>query len=52
MYSSTITAKGRMTIPQKVREYLHLKPQDKIIYIPDGDRIYIKRVPSLKRIEP
>ena len=44
MHSSTITEKGQTTIPREVREYLHLKPQDRIVYVPDGDRIYLTLV--------
>lgn len=44
MHSSTITEKGQTTIPRDVREYLHLKPQDRIVYVPDRDRIYLRLV--------
>ena len=44
MHSSTITEKGQTTIPRDVREYLHLKPQDRIVYVPDGDKIYLRLV--------
>ena len=44
MHSSTITEKGQTTIPREVREYLHLKPQDRIVYVPDGDRVYLMLV--------
>ena len=44
MHSSTITEKGQTTIPREVREYLHLKSQDKIVYVPDGERIYLRLV--------
>ena len=33
MASATITSKGQITIPQKIREYLKLKPHDKINFI-------------------
>ena len=44
MLTSTLTAKGQTTIPREVREWLHLGPNDKIIYVPDGDRIFLKPV--------
>lgn len=44
MHTSTITEKGQTTIPRDVREYLHLKPQDRIVYVPDGDKIYLRLV--------
>ena len=44
MLMSTITSKGQTTIPGEVRERLNLHPSDKIIFIPDGDRFYIRMV--------
>ena len=41
MYLSTLTSKGQTTIPKEVREFLHLKPTDKIVYITDGKRIFL-----------
>ena len=44
MHLSVLTSKGQTTIPKKVRETLDLKPDDKIIYIPDGKRVFITTV--------
>ena len=44
MHFSTITDKGQTTIPREIREYLDLKPQDKIVYVPDGKKIYLTLV--------
>ncbi len=41
MHISTITSKGQTTIPKEVREFLHLKSNDKIVYITDGKRIVL-----------
>lgn len=41
MHFSTLTSKGQTTIPKEVREFLHLKPKDKIVYIPDGKRVFL-----------
>jgi AbrB family looped-hinge helix DNA binding protein len=41
MRLSTLTSKGQTTIPKEVREFLHLKPKDKIVYIPDGKRVFL-----------
>lgn len=35
MPMTTMTSKGQVTIPKKVRELLHLKAHDKIAVIPD-----------------
>lgn len=42
MTTSTITSKGQTTIPKEVREYFHLKAHDRLLYIPEKDRIIIK----------
>lgn len=44
MYLSTLTAKGQTTIPKEVREFLHLKPHDKIVYIPDGKKVFLTSI--------
>jgi len=44
MHLSTVTSKGQTTIPKEVREFLHLKPQDTIVYIPDGKRVFLTPV--------
>ncbi len=41
MHLSTVTSKGQTTIPKEVRKFLHLKPQDTIVYIPDGKRVFL-----------
>ena len=35
-YQSKVTSKGQTTIPQEVREYLELKPGDRINYVLDN----------------
>ena len=35
-YQSKVTSKGQTTIPQEVREYLKLKPGDRINYVLDN----------------
>lgn len=37
MATSTLTAKGQTTVPQKVREHLGLKPGDKIDFVIEAD---------------
>ncbi|MBU0693252.1 MAG: type II toxin-antitoxin system PrlF family antitoxin [Candidatus Omnitrophica bacterium] len=41
MHFSTVTAKGQTTIPKEVRELLHLSPNDKVVYVPDGKRVFL-----------
>ena len=42
MYQSTVTSKGQTTIPKKIRELLAIKPNDKLFYIIEEDRIVLK----------
>lgn len=37
MPSSTVTAKGRTTIPKEIRDYLKLRPGNRIDYLVDPD---------------
>lgn len=41
---SIITRKGQTTIPKAVRDSLHLKPKDKLLYVLDGDRVIVQPV--------
>ncbi len=41
---STITSKGQTTIPSEVRKALGLKPNDKIAYIVDGDKVILRPI--------
>ena len=41
---STVTSKGQTTIPKAVRDSLHLKPKDKLLFMVEGDRIIIRPV--------
>lgn len=48
MNSATITSKGQVTIPVSVRTAFNLGPGDKLIFVPQGDRIIafpVKRRP-------
>ena len=42
MKAATITSKGQVTIPKRVRDALNLKPHDRVIFVVDGDRAILK----------
>jgi len=42
MTTSTLSQKGQTTIPAKVRRFLHVGPNDKLLYCFDGDRVFIE----------
>lgn len=41
-YDSTITSKGQTTIPAEIRQKLNLKPGDRVRYVVDGEKVYLK----------
>ena len=45
---SAITAKGQVTIPKAVRQYLGLKPGDRIKFFfhPDGSVVLLPKLPA------
>lgn len=44
MLISTITQKGQVTIPKKIRDTLHLKANDRVIFVKRGNSVIIKPV--------
>lgn len=56
MSTSTITSKGQTTIPKEIREYLDLRPGDKIVYYISHGEVMMwtknKSVKDLKGIVP
>lgn len=42
MPQSVITRKGQTTIPKEIRAFLQLKPNDKLFYITDGEKVVLK----------
>jgi AbrB family looped-hinge helix DNA binding protein len=49
MQTSTLTAKGQVTIPAEVRRFLNLKPGDQIAFVLEDGRVTVVR--SEDRIE-
>ena len=45
---SAITSKGQATIPKAIREYLHLKPGDRVKFFvhPDGTVVLLPKLPG------
>ena len=44
MIQSIITSKGQTTIPKQIRNLLNLKPQDKLYYLIEDDKVIIKPI--------
>lgn len=47
---STVTTKGQVTIPVDIRARFHIKPNDRVDFIVDGERIVIMPVRTLKEL--
>ena len=41
MESAKVTAKGQVTIPKSIREFLEIKEGSKILFIQKGDNVII-----------
>lgn len=41
---SVVTSKGQTTIPKTVRESLHLRPKDKLLYVMEGDHVILRPI--------
>jgi antitoxin PrlF len=53
---SAITSKGQVTIPKAIREYLHVKPGDRVKFFmhPNGSVVLLPKLPvtALRGIVP
>ena len=44
--TAKVTSKGQLTVPLAVRKFLSIQKGDEIMFIPDGKRIVIERLPG------
>jgi len=44
MLESTITRKGQTTIPKEIRRFLGLKPNDKLFYLIEDDKVILRPI--------
>jgi len=44
---STVTSKGQVTIPKEIRDLLHIRLNDKVDFVLDGDRVLLVPVKTL-----
>ena len=47
MLTSTVTRKGQLTLPAKLRKELNIKPSDKVVFVKKGRDITIQKLPSI-----
>ena len=44
---STVTSKGQVTIPKEIRDLLHIRSNDKVDFVLDGERVVLVPVKTL-----
>jgi AbrB family looped-hinge helix DNA binding protein len=44
---ATVTSKGQVTIPKEIRDLLHIRSNDKVDFILDGERVLLAPVKTL-----
>lgn len=44
---STVTSKGQVTIPKEIRDLLHIRSNDKVDFVLDGERVVLVQVKTL-----
>ena len=47
---SNVTTKGQITIPAEIRTRFHIRPNDRVDFFVDGERIIITPVRTLKQL--
>jgi AbrB family looped-hinge helix DNA binding protein len=47
---SNVTTKGQVTIPAEIRNRFHIRPNDRVDFFVDGERIIITPVRTLKQL--
>jgi AbrB family looped-hinge helix DNA binding protein len=45
-YTARVSAKYQVVIPKAVREALHIRPQDNLIFMMDGESVIIRPQPA------
>jgi AbrB family looped-hinge helix DNA binding protein len=51
MSVSSVTSKGRVTIPKDIREALKISEGDKVVFQAEGDSVTLRKVPGDKLSE-
>ena len=44
MFQSVVTRKGQTTIPKEIRNLLNIRPNDKLFYIVEGGKVFLKPI--------
>ncbi|MGE5576833.1 MAG: AbrB/MazE/SpoVT family DNA-binding domain-containing protein [Syntrophothermus sp.] len=41
-----VTSKGQLTIPKEIREFLNVKEGDGVLFVTEGAKVYIEKIPA------
>ena len=44
---ATVTSKGQVTIPKEIRDLLHIRSNDKVDFVLDGEKVLLSPVKTL-----
>lgn len=44
---ATVTSKGQVTIPKEIRDLLHIRSNDKVDFVLDGEKVMLSPVKTL-----
>ena len=44
MIKSTVTSKGQTTIPKKIREFLKINPNDRLLYLLEDGKVILRAI--------
>ncbi len=47
---SSVTSKGQVTIPKNIRDWLKIRPNDRVDFVREGDRVVLVPVKTLKEL--
>ena len=47
MLTSTVTSKGQITLPAKLRRQMGVKPSDRVLFVKEGKRIFVEQIASI-----
>lgn len=45
---SSVTSKGQVTIPKTIRDWLNIRPNDRVEFVREGNRVILVPVRTLK----
>jgi len=45
---STVTSKGQVTIPKAIRDFLHIRPNDRVDFVVEGGQVVVRPAKTLK----